>query len=165
MCQHIELLCAAWLLCSHVQPPGSMGAAGGPVGQAAAPPAPTGPPAHISMATADVSRVPADQKAILASLNNLFNFCMQAANTPGTCTGLRQPVGAVCKAGNVCVDTWLAPNRCMSQCPVRAIQSVSGVCVLVLLCWLPYYSGVLCVAVGQWVDCCTVCGAADHLFG
>jgi hypothetical protein len=35
------------------------------------------------MATADVSRVPADQKAILGSLNNLFNFCMQAANTPG----------------------------------------------------------------------------------
>lgn len=35
------------------------------------------------MATADVSKVPGDQKAVLASLNNLFNFCMQAANTPG----------------------------------------------------------------------------------
>lgn len=30
-----------------------------------------------------MSKVPGDQKAILASLNNLFNFCMQAANTPG----------------------------------------------------------------------------------
>lgn len=51
---------------------------------AAAPPAqPAGPPAHITMASADVSKVPADQKPILGSLNNLFNFCMQAANTPG----------------------------------------------------------------------------------
>lgn len=51
---------------------------------AAAPPAaPAGPPAHITMATADVSKVPADHKAILASLNNLFNACMPLANTPG----------------------------------------------------------------------------------
>jgi hypothetical protein len=35
------------------------------------------------MATADVSKVLADQKPVLVSLNNLFNFCMQAANTPG----------------------------------------------------------------------------------
>lgn len=53
---------------------------------AAVPPAqPAGPPAHITMATADVSKVPGDQKAVLASLSNLFNFCMQAANTPGAC--------------------------------------------------------------------------------
>eukprot|EP00775_Hariotina_reticulata_P008692 gene8692-8873_t len=50
---------------------------------AAAPPAvPAGPPAHITMASADVSKVPADQKALLASLNNLFNACMPLANTP-----------------------------------------------------------------------------------
>lgn len=61
-----------------MQGPGSMGAP-----PAAAPPAqPAGPPAHITMATADVSKVPADQKAVLASLSNLFNFCMQAASTP-----------------------------------------------------------------------------------
>lgn len=60
--------------------PGSMVAAG----SAAVPPPqqPAGPPAHISMATADVSKVPADQKPVLGALNNLFNFCMQAANTP-----------------------------------------------------------------------------------
>jgi hypothetical protein len=51
---------------------------------AAAPPAaPAGPPAHITMASADVSKVPMDQKAILNSLNNLFNACMPLANTPG----------------------------------------------------------------------------------
>jgi hypothetical protein len=66
-----------------LQAPGSMGAAGGGGGHAAPPAAPAGPPAHITMPTADVSKVPADQKAILGSLNNLFNFCMQAANTPG----------------------------------------------------------------------------------
>jgi hypothetical protein len=35
------------------------------------------------MASADVSKVPGEQKAILGSLNNLFNACMPLANTPG----------------------------------------------------------------------------------
>eukprot|EP00878_Enallax_costatus_P022761 GHUV01024169.1.p2 GENE.GHUV01024169.1~~GHUV01024169.1.p2 ORF type:complete len:134 (+),score=59.66 GHUV01024169.1:55-402(+) len=34
------------------------------------------------MTTADVSKVPGDQKAIVGSLNNLFNAVMPAANTP-----------------------------------------------------------------------------------
>ncbi|KIZ01949.1 hypothetical protein MNEG_6017 [Monoraphidium neglectum] len=34
------------------------------------------------MASADVSRVPADQKAVLASLNALFNACLPLANNP-----------------------------------------------------------------------------------
>lgn len=73
---------ACTMSCLLLQAPGSMGAAG----SAAAPPPqqPSGPPAHITMATADVSKVPAEQKPVLGSLNNLFNFCMQAANTPGT---------------------------------------------------------------------------------
>jgi hypothetical protein len=35
------------------------------------------------MASADVSKVPGEQKAILGSMNNLFNACMPLANTPG----------------------------------------------------------------------------------
>eukprot|EP01025_Chloroclados_australasicus_P033894 TRINITY_DN3466_c1_g1_i3.p1 TRINITY_DN3466_c1_g1~~TRINITY_DN3466_c1_g1_i3.p1 ORF type:complete len:301 (-),score=56.38 TRINITY_DN3466_c1_g1_i3:531-1433(-) len=36
---------------------------------------PTGPPANISISSADVSQVPADQKAIVTSILNLFNAC------------------------------------------------------------------------------------------
>jgi hypothetical protein len=35
------------------------------------------------MASADVGKVPGEQKTILGSLNNLFNACMPLANTPG----------------------------------------------------------------------------------
>jgi hypothetical protein len=63
-------------------------AAGAAAARQQPPPAPAGPPAHITMATADVSKVPGEQKAILGSLNNLFNACMPLANTPGA--GLQQ---------------------------------------------------------------------------
>lgn len=59
----------------------------GPMGAAVQQPppqpaAPAGPPAHITMATADVSKVPGGQKAVVNSLNALYNAVMPAANTP-----------------------------------------------------------------------------------
>ncbi|KAF8071322.1 SEC31B [Scenedesmus sp. PABB004] len=61
---------------------GMVGGLAPPPAHAAPPPPPPGPPAHISMATADVSKVPADQRGVLGSLGNLFNACMPLANTP-----------------------------------------------------------------------------------
>jgi hypothetical protein len=88
------LLLLPMLLLLRPQAPGSMGAVG--AAAPAPPPQPSGPPAHITMATADVSKVPADQKAILGSLNNLFNFCMQAANTPGGLVLLAEGLPLAC---------------------------------------------------------------------
>ncbi len=54
-----------------------------PPAKPAAPAPPPGPPANISIQTADTSKVPADQKAVVASLTNLFNACIPLANNPG----------------------------------------------------------------------------------
>lgn len=43
---------------------------------------PTGPPPNITVQTADTSKVPADQQAIVASFTNLFNACASIANNP-----------------------------------------------------------------------------------
>jgi hypothetical protein len=104
---HLFLLLLLLLLL--LQAPGSMGAAGGGAAHAAPPAAPAGPPAHITMATADVSKVPGDQKAILASLNNLFNFCMQAANTPGA-------------------------QHCVWHCDLQELGSNSSACACGVVC-------------------------------
>ena len=63
---------------------------GGPPQQAvAAPPAssrpapPPGPPATISVATADVSAVRPELRPVVTSLTNLFNSCAPLANNPG----------------------------------------------------------------------------------
>jgi hypothetical protein len=119
----IYLACA--VSCLLLQAPGSMVAAG----SAAVPPPqqPAGPPAHISMATADVSKVPADQKPALGALNNLFNFCMQAANTPGT-VHATHAVGLLAASNFLtpCLAHWLSA---LSQPPAAASTvDRSGVC-------------------------------------
>ncbi|KAJ9529449.1 hypothetical protein QJQ45_013699 [Haematococcus lacustris] len=54
-----------------------------PTSQRAAPPAaPTGPPPNITVATADTSAVPAEQRGAVTSLTNLFNSCMPLATNP-----------------------------------------------------------------------------------
>lgn len=67
--------------------PGGMGmgmaAAAAPVApKPAAPAPPPGPPANITIATADVSKVPAEQRAVVTSLTNLFNSCVPLAGAP-----------------------------------------------------------------------------------
>ncbi|GFR43886.1 hypothetical protein Agub_g5015 [Astrephomene gubernaculifera] len=62
-------------------PSGGMMAA--PVTQKPAAPAPPpGPPANISVATADTSAVPAELQSVVASLKNLYNTCLPLANNP-----------------------------------------------------------------------------------
>ncbi|KAG2498995.1 hypothetical protein HYH03_003181 [Edaphochlamys debaryana] len=62
-------------------PPGSMMAA--PTSQKAmAPPPPPGPPANISVTTADTSNVAPELRPVIASLTNLYNTCMPLANNP-----------------------------------------------------------------------------------
>ncbi|KXZ53102.1 hypothetical protein GPECTOR_8g92 [Gonium pectorale] len=43
---------------------------------------PPGPPANISVATADTSAVPAELRPVVASLSNLYNTCLPLANNP-----------------------------------------------------------------------------------
>jgi protein transport protein SEC31 len=50
--------------------------------QAPPPPPPAGPPPHLTLQTADSSRVPADQKPIVAQLHALYNACAPLANNP-----------------------------------------------------------------------------------
>lgn len=50
--------------------------------KAKTPPTPKGPPADISINTADTSQVPPDQKQVIAALTNLFKQCETAARVP-----------------------------------------------------------------------------------
>jgi protein transport protein SEC31 len=100
---HVLSVCACSVCVSHppdvrmlllTAPTGMAGAAPGAPGMpgapapvaarpAAAPPAPAGPPATVSVTNVDTSKVPAEQRAAVMSLTNLYNSCLPLATNPG----------------------------------------------------------------------------------